>query len=53
MDDLEEVAEDEHEEVGGDITLELKNTDGSEELEKIPKIQLKIVSITLILFFKN
>ena len=33
MDDLQEVPEDEHEEVGGDITLEEKNTEGLKELK--------------------
>ena len=47
MDDLEEVAEDKHEEAGR------KNTDGLEELKQMTKTQLKIVSITLKLFFKN
>ena len=47
MNNLNEVAEDEHEEVDDDITLEEKNTDETEELKQMTKKQLKIVLITI------
>ena len=47
MNNLNEVAEDEHEEVDDDITLEEKNTDETEELKQMTKTQLKIVLITI------
>ena len=46
-DNLEDVAEDEHEEVDDDITLEVKNTDETEELKQMTKTQLKIILITI------
>ena len=46
-DNLEDVAEDEHEEVDDDSILKVKNTDETEELKQMTKTQLKIVLITI------